>query len=217
MIASKKEVEEIANVLEANFIKPNVKTDYKATEMVVKKIVSPSILHIASHGVFYEERKKSQTSVEESRFKFQKSNEESYRLAYIENPMFRSALILSGTTEKSYLRSDDGYLTAYEVVGLKLQNTELVVLSACSSGRGSLSTKWQGVYGLQSAFKQAGAKTIIMSLWPVDDQVTQKFMIYFYKNWMKLQDKHTAFKEAQITIMDLYEEPKYWGAFVMIE
>lgn len=75
---------------------------------------------------------------------------------------------------------DDGILTAKEICNLNLQNVNLVVLSACKSGLGEVSR--DGVYGLQLAFKKAGVKSIVMSLWAIDDSVTQDFMVYFLKD-----------------------------------
>ena len=74
---------------------------------------------------------------------------------------------------------DDGILTSKEIFNLNLQNVNLVVLSACKSGLGEVSR--DGVYGLQRAFKKTGVKSIVMSLWAIDDSVTQDFMVYFYK------------------------------------
>ena len=74
---------------------------------------------------------------------------------------------------------DDGILTAKEICNLNLQTVNLVVLSACKSGLGEVSR--DGVYGLQRAFKKTGVKSIVMSLWAIDDSVTQDFMVYFYK------------------------------------
>ncbi len=73
---------------------------------------------------------------------------------------------------------DDGILTAKEICNFNLQNVNLVVLSACKAGLGEVSR--DGVYGLQRAFKKAGVKCVVMSLWAIDDSVTQDFMVHFY-------------------------------------
>ncbi|MBK7469155.1 MAG: CHAT domain-containing protein [Saprospiraceae bacterium] len=91
--------------------------------------------------------------------------------------MLRSGLIMAGanhawkTGKPITPEAEDGILTAYEISQLNLRNTELVVLSACETGLGDIQGN-EGVYGLQRAFKIAGAKNLIMSLWQVPDKQT---------------------------------------------
>ena len=111
---------------------------------------------------------------------------------------------------------DDGILTAKEISLLDLQNTKLLVLSACETGLGELTDA--GVFGLQRAFKQAGVETIVMALWKVDDEYTQKMMSKFYELWLSGQDKRTAFHNAQKYIRSLKpNEPYYWAGFIMLD
>jgi len=136
------------------------------------------------------------------------------------NPALNSGLVLAGAT--SFTRSkdkpevDDGILTAYEVNGLDLRNTELVVLSACETGRGQL-RNGDGVYGLHRSFLVAGTRCLITSLWKVNDDITQIFMNNFYTNWIeKGLSKQEAFRQAQLQVRRDNPEPFYWGAFIML-
>ena len=150
-------------------------------------------------------------------------------LEHEENPLMRSGIMLasaryaySDQTLKNEIDAvlngnqvEDGILTAYEAMNLDLSNTELVVLSACETGLGVVKNG-EGVYGLQRSLQTAGAKSIIMSLWKVSDEATQKFMVEFYNQWFKLGDKRQAFSKAQQVIREEYGKPYYWGAFVLV-
>ncbi len=89
------------------------------------------------------------------------------------------------------------------------------MLSACETGLGEVKNG-EGIYGLQRAFKVSGAKTILMSLWKVDDTATQELMTSFYDTWLKSGDKRQAFRQAQQQLRDKYKRPEDWGAFVMV-
>ena len=123
--------------------------------------------------------------------------------------MSGKAILLMGNME-------DGILTAYEISQMNLSNTELVVLSACETGLGQIAGS-EGVYGLQRAFKIAGAKYLIMSLWQVPDKQTSLLMTTFYKKW--LENKMpipNAFQAAQKQLRDLGFDPFQWAGFVLL-
>ena len=98
---------------------------------------------------------------------------------------------------------------------LNLENTEMVVLSACETGLGEIKSG-EGVYGLQRAFQIAGASTVLLSLWEVSDEGTQNLMIAFYKNWLQSGNKYDAFRKAQLEMKTKYKFPYFWGAFIMV-
>ena len=127
--------------------------------------------------------------------------------------MIRSGIALAGASDQ-YATGEDGLVTAYEVISLNLDATELVVLSACETGKGEIN-QGEGVYGLQRALRVAGAQHIIMSLWKVDDTATQELMVHFYKRWATTGDMRNSFRYAQQELRKKYPNPYYWGAFIL--
>ncbi len=196
-----REVKNIGDLLNSKKWDAKIYQADNAQESILKATSNPRILHIATHGFFSSDIINSGNS----------------------NDFLNSGLLLAGSSNALYHKrnnlslsdAEDGILTAYEAMNLNLDETELVVLSACETGLGTVKNG-EGVYGLQRAFKVAGAQTIILSLWRVDDTTTQKLLGYFYQGWLQHQDKHRAFREAQIKLREEYLFPYYWGAFVMI-
>lgn len=205
------EVKNITKLLVPYKVKTTSLYGDKATETKVKEINSPSILHIATHGYFLADVSKMETTkvlgVDISAAK--------------ENPLLRSGVLLANCDnvfDESYRpspNSENGILTAYEAMSLSLDKTDLVVLSACETGLGSVK-QGEGVYGLQRAFLIAGAKSIIMSLWSVSDEATMQLMTLFYNNYAKSGNKTQAFSDAIKQLKIKYKEPFYWSAFVML-
>jgi CHAT domain-containing protein len=137
-----------------------------------------------------------------------------------QNPLMRTGLLLKGAgdllnkTDYNY-NMETGILTAQEAMSLNLDKTDLVVLSACETGLGDLQAG-EGVYGLQRAFLVAGAKVLIMSMFKVDDDATQKLMLRFYQKWLNSGNLRQSFTDAKKELRTEYTEPIYWGAFMMI-
>ncbi len=208
------EVLEINKILKSSRWEAQSFTGADAREEIIKNIKNPRILHVATHGFFLEDLKNEEESTGYSLLNQNKA---------VENPLLRSGLYLNnagdileqaGTTSGSQV--GDGVLTAYEAMNLNLASTDLVVLSACETGRGEVQVG-EGVYGLQRAFQIAGAKSVIMSLFKVSDQATQELMNIFYRNWIgRGMDKRKAFIEAKKEMLKRKPQPIYWGSFVMV-
>ena len=107
----------------------------------------------------------------------------------------------------------DGLLTANEILDLKL-NSELVVLSACDTGRGRITG--DGVIGLSRSLILAGTPSVIVSLWAVPDTATATLMVEFYRALLKNPDKAQALRQAMLTVLKQYPEPRDWAAFTLV-
>ncbi|MEQ9218155.1 MAG: CHAT domain-containing tetratricopeptide repeat protein [Cyclobacteriaceae bacterium] len=205
---TQKELQQVKSALVSGRYSVQDVTQANATESAIKRVASPKIMHVATHGYFLEDVQ-SKGSVFGVQVEYAKNN-----------PLLRSGLMLAGASSESdnasFSEEENGILTAYEAMNLNLNKTDLVVLSACETGKGDVQSG-EGVYGLQRAFVMAGADKMIMSLWKVDDAATQDLMSRFYRNWiLSGQEMTQAFRNAQIQLMSTYPEPYYWGAFVMV-
>jgi CHAT domain-containing protein len=124
------------------------------------------------------------------------------------NPM-RSALLLSSDSGE-----DDGFLQMREIYRLRL-NAELVVLSSCQTGKGVLE-QGEGVVGLPRSFLLAGAKSVLSTLWTIDDRATALFMDSFYQSLSEGNSKVAALRNAKIKMMrSRYGHPFYWSPFIL--
>jgi CHAT domain-containing protein len=216
---SEKEVENVQAALGKAGFDAQVIKGWQATEESFKQIgqsgPSPRILHVSTHGFFFPDPVNPQSAIQNPL-----SEEPVFKLS--DHPMIRSGLILAGANHawkagRPLGNREDGILTAYEISQLDLRNTELVVLSACETGLGHIDGN-EGVFGLQRAFKIAGAKTLVMSLWQVPDYQTQELMTVFYEKLLtgKLAPR-LALRAAQDEMRKRHYEPYYWAGFVVVE
>ncbi|MBK7344850.1 MAG: CHAT domain-containing protein [Saprospiraceae bacterium] len=216
---TEKEVERIVATIAPVGYQVDTLYGSNADEETIKAIglgkSSPRVLHIATHGFFFPdpEAKIQEIGLDGAEPVFKSSD----------NPMIRSGLILAGGNyawQNGRAVSpdrEDGILTAYEISQMNLSNTELVVLSACETGLGDIQGN-EGIYGLQRAFKIAGAKYLIMSLWQVPDRETMEFMTAFYKNWLESNKTiPDAFRKTQREMRDRFFNPYSWAGFVLVE
>lgn len=195
-----KEIMKIDEILKGNTWNTTLFLKRLATERNIKNVHSPDILHIATHGFFSTDRVKLNAEAKK-------------------DFLFYSGLVLAGANrnlnEETPQEEDDGILTAYEVMNLDLTRTHLVVLSACETGLGRVENG-EGVYGLQRSFLQAGARNILISLWKVDDQITQELMVNFYKHLFNGKSEREALKLAQLELLKKTDNPRLWAGFIVV-
>jgi CHAT domain-containing protein/tetratricopeptide (TPR) repeat protein len=212
---TEKEVNEISKSAQNKGFKTILKTERNATEESFKQLdgkTNPFILHIATHGFFFENPKEDLKQFSfENKFSVYKTSDD---------PMLRSGLAFAGANKnfKSTIienEADDGILTAKEISNLDLSACELVVLSACETGLGDISGS-EGVFGLQRAFKIAGVKNIIMSLWKVPDAQTSELFEIFYKECFNGKSIKEAFQISQ-SMMKARYSPYFWAGFVLLQ
>ena len=113
--------------------------------------------------------------------------------------------------------ADDGVLSAFELSLFDLTQTQLGVVSACYSALGDLDMN-EGVYGLQRAFRIAGARNVICNLWQANDVASSHFMSTFYWHWLTQKKSiHEAFHAARNETRAYNPDPKYWAGFILSE
>lgn len=210
-----KEVTEISQNFHAT---PRVITDISGTEESFKSLAGSTIdiIHLATHGFFWSEEDAQKRDY--VTFLSQNSN----KVRAEDKALMRSGLFFSGANiglKGESLPDDveDGVLTALELSNMNLGNVDMVVMSACESGLGE--TSGEGVFGLQRGFKLAGANTLLMSLWKVDDTATQKLMTEFYKHYLSGKSKQESLHLAQESLRKSseYSDPQYWAAFILLD
>jgi CHAT domain-containing protein len=209
LLHSLEEAESISGILKQRaHVRVDDYLDAHAREEVLKTMESaPWILHLATHGFF--------------------CPAPDITGSVLENPLLRCGLAFAGANlvitgnYRLDANQEDGFFSALEASALNLVGTELVVLSSCETGVGEIKNS-EGVYGLRRAFQHAGARTIIMSLWKVQDKETRELMEAFYNNWMSGDTKKEALRKAALKILNDHRakgestHPLLWGGFVLL-
>lgn len=205
-----KEVQDINIILSTTRpeIKVNLVKGDSASESSFRNLEKrkPDLIHLATHGYYYPGNN------------FSSSNflTEKYSGTNL-SPMLRSGIVLAGANNSPGSDTEnDGFLSAQEISRLDFANLDLAVLSACETGLGETIGS-EGVFGLQRAFKLAGTKSLIMSLWKVPDEQTSELMALFYSNYMTGRTKSKALKDAQLAMKKKYKAPFIWGGFIILE
>lgn len=213
--ATIREVHEIDSMLVVAGADTRLYTGVFANEESFKsRTAGRDIIHVATHGFYVS------ASDALSRNEYYKAHF-AHNPAVLADPLYRSGFHLAGASPawaglSNYVGLEDGVMTAKEISLMDFSSADLVVLSACRTAAGDVSR--DGVYGLQRAFKNAGAKSIIMSLWEVDDQATYMMMSNFYRNRYVLgMSKYEAFAEAQRQLRARYPDAYYWRAFILLD
>jgi CHAT domain-containing protein/tetratricopeptide (TPR) repeat protein len=212
---SEHEGQKVAKLLGTGLI-----TGAAATTTALQRQMGPRVLHVATHGFFVADQEaKSPEGL--------KAIQEGLPLLSSlrqEDPQLRSGLVFAGANQPDLDPKDDGYLTAAEAVNLNLKGTELVVLSACSTGQGEVRTG-EGVYGLQRSLTVAGARSTLLSLWKVDDAATAEFMGRYYQRLKSGEGRSDALAAVQEEFRTgkvqspsgaNWKEPYYWAAWQLL-
>jgi CHAT domain-containing protein/Tfp pilus assembly protein PilF len=227
------EIVTIRDTFEQRFSQGTVKVlrGPQATEQALRDLAKQyTHLHLATHGFFAPPEVKSALALDATALRNGDLLGNREVISGFD-PGLMSGLVLAGANRVPEPGKDDGILTALEVAELDLTKGQLVVLSACETGLGKVAGG-EGLLGLQRAFQVAGAKSVVASLWQVDDDATRKLMERFYENlWQKKLSRQEALRQAQLAMLrgELVRgaevektepgprrlPPHYWAAFVL--
>jgi CHAT domain-containing protein/lipopolysaccharide biosynthesis regulator YciM len=199
----------------------------EALEDVLTSRTAPRIIHLATHGFYLSDQTLPSTetpgNMEIGTARLADDEGEEMKISLYEDPLVRSGIALAGanTSIGSQIKGqNDGVVTAEKILNLNLIGTDLVVLSACESGLGDVKSG-EGVFGLRRAFSQAGAKSMVMSMWSIPDEETKELMANFYKNLQTgSMNRAQALRQAALQEMEAVKgkygsaNPFFWGAFI---
>jgi len=197
-----REVREIAEILKSRHFKPTILTGVEAVEPTVQKAIEKAgIAHLATHGAYASPKTGGEQGVD---------------------ALWQSDVVLSRSGDKRSKKRDeaDGRLYAFELMTWNLSKLDLLVLSACETGRGE-ETFVGGLRGLPTAISIAGAKRSLLTLWPVDDAGTEQFMVRFYEHLTAGKTYPEALRQTRRDAiagqLPVARDPRVWAAFVMFE
>jgi len=181
------------------------------------------IVHLATHGFFLDGQCSSARAGARGVTGLASTEDVAPPTSHGENPLALAGLALAGANHRTSAGADeeDGIVTAEEITSLDLHGVQWVVLSACDTGLGKIQ-EGEGVLGLRRAFQLAGVRTLIMSLWSVDDVATRQWMLDLYR--ARLDGGSTVEAVRQASIENIARRrrnseslhPFYWGAFVAV-
>ena len=230
---TKTEVENISALLKGhNYDAPAIYAGDEGTEESFKALSGKRtrIIHLATHGCYItpDEADRQRKSEMQQRLAILRVGNDNALGTEEDEALTRSYLAMSGgkmcwTSDTIPEGLDDGLLTAQEISRLDLRGCDLVVLSACETGLGDITS--EGVMGLQRGFKKAGVQSIVMSLWKVADRPTQEFMTEFYRHLTAGEGKRASFLAAQRFLKEKYPtnlpnddgRPPYWASFIILD
>ena len=185
----------------------------QARAATIRQQQSPRLLHLATHAYFQPDLPEAERKQDQPQ---RSKNNQGLMALSGENPLLRSGIVFAGANQPDADPADDGYLTALEVARLNWKGTELVVISACESGKGDIKAG-EGVYGLKRAIAVAGARSSLLSLWKVDDRATAAFMESFYNKLKSGTGRADALaatqKEFRQSSNTTWSHPYVWAAF----
>lgn len=194
---SGQEVSEIAGTLSGK-IRTDLRTGNEGTKESFMALGggSADVVHVSTHGFYYSLTDRNRPS----------------SLQGYNDAMMLTGLVMSGGS----LKTRNGLLTADEVSRCDLSNTSIACLATCHSGQGEVTS--EGIYGLQRAFKKAGVKSVVTSLWEASDVAARCFMTNFYADLVNgSKDRHKAFRFARDEVRKRYPSPYYWAGFIMVD
>lgn len=230
---SLKEVKSASKLLEANGYECHLFEGKDGTEEAFKSLSGKkvNVMHLSTHGAFVPKKEAKHTK-QKNNFRFIRFDDAAPQAQEEDQSLTRSFLVMAGGNMLKNYDSipegiDDGILTAQEIAHTDLRGCDLVVLSACETALGDITN--EGVMGLQRGFKKAGANTILMSLWKVDDQASSLLLTKFYENLLsKKMPKIDALKKAQDYVRNyeievegkkekIFSDPKFWTSFILLD